>query len=274
MPEDFTTYTEVDPNDHITRTVSRVTFTGLIRDESAYVYDDKNAGHFGDFEHLLDFCIDTIIGTSVRIRVALWGVTNEAADFKDFDNGIVIDLFNNTGSTTEFKIRIRVKSGGNWGNSDTSSLLNVDTPYYLTITREGSITTCKIYSDADRINLVDTISIDSGSTTYRYIIVSQSMTNTVEGTLSITGYVENLDLEGMSVLSGVTRDANGNPLGNCTVCLFRTSNKKFIEEKTSDVNGNFSFSVIQGTEYFIRAHKDGTPNVFGTTDDNLTGEAE
>lgn len=72
-------------------------------------------------------------------------------------------------------------------------------------------------------------------------------------------------------LSGVTRDANGNPLGGCTVWLFKTSDKNFVAETTSDANGNYSFEVVSGVKYFIRAHKDGTPNVFGTTDDNLSG---
>lgn len=73
-------------------------------------------------------------------------------------------------------------------------------------------------------------------------------------------------------ISGVTRDANGNPLSNCVVWLFRTNDKLFVEQTTSDANGNYSFTVNDNmTEYFVRAHKDGTPSVFGTTDDNLTG---
>jgi len=73
-------------------------------------------------------------------------------------------------------------------------------------------------------------------------------------------------------ISGVTRDSAGNPLGGCTVWLFTTLGKLFVEEKTSDVNGNYSFNVGDNTtQYFIRAHKDGTPNVFGTTDRNLVG---
>jgi len=74
-------------------------------------------------------------------------------------------------------------------------------------------------------------------------------------------------------ICGYTRDANGNPLGGCTVWLFRTSDKQFIDETISDENGYYEFTVPDNvTEYFIRAHKDGTPNVFGTTDRNLKGE--
>lgn len=73
-------------------------------------------------------------------------------------------------------------------------------------------------------------------------------------------------------VTGVTRDADGNPLGGCTVWLFRTSDKKFIEEKISDGNGVYYFLVGDTTtEFFIRAYKDDTPNVFGTTDRDLVG---
>jgi len=75
-------------------------------------------------------------------------------------------------------------------------------------------------------------------------------------------------------ISGYTRDANGDPLPNCTVWLFRTSDKQFIAETISDEDGYYEFTVYDNvTEYFIRAHKDGTPNVFGTTDRNLKGVA-
>lgn len=74
------------------------------------------------------------------------------------------------------------------------------------------------------------------------------------------------------VISGVTRDANGNALGNCIVWLFKTANKAYVEEKTSGADGNYSFVVLDNsTQYFIRSYKDGTPNVFGTTDRNLVG---
>lgn len=73
-------------------------------------------------------------------------------------------------------------------------------------------------------------------------------------------------------ITGVTRDANGNPLGSCIIWLFKTSDKAYREEKISDVDGNYEFEVTDNaTEYFIRTHKDGVPNVFGTTDRNLKG---
>lgn len=71
-------------------------------------------------------------------------------------------------------------------------------------------------------------------------------------------------------ISGITRNSGGFAFGNCTVWLFKTSDKSFVEETTSNGSGEYTFDgLLAGIDYFIRAFKDGTPNVFGTTDDNL-----
>jgi len=73
-------------------------------------------------------------------------------------------------------------------------------------------------------------------------------------------------------ISGYCYDYNGNPVPNATVWLFRTSDKVFIAETTSNEDGYYEFIVEEDTEYFLRAHKDGTPNIFGTTDRNIRPE--
>jgi hypothetical protein len=74
------------------------------------------------------------------------------------------------------------------------------------------------------------------------------------------------------IIKGITKDSGGQPLGNCTVWLFRTYDKLYIAETISDDNGNYYFVVNDDvTNYFVRTHKDGSPNVFGTSDRNLIG---
>ena len=78
-----------------------------------------------------------------------------------------------------------------------------------------------------------------------------------------------------SSISGITRDGASNILGNCTVWLFKSSDKSFIEETTSNVSGEYSFDgLLAGISYFIRAFKNGSPNIFGTTDDDLEAKSE
>ena len=54
--ENFTEYTEVDPNARISVTKTRVTWTAITRQEEAYVYIDKGVDYFaGNFEIKLTF---------------------------------------------------------------------------------------------------------------------------------------------------------------------------------------------------------------------------
>ena len=75
------------------------------------------------------------------------------------------------------------------------------------------------------------------------------------------------------IITGITRDASGDPVGSCTVWLFRASDKSYQGTTISDAaTGAYAFNVGDDTtEYFIRAHKDGV-NVFGTTDRDLIGQ--
>lgn len=71
---------------------------------------------------------------------------------------------------------------------------------------------------------------------------------------------------------GIVRDSTGTPLSGATVWLFRTSDEAFIAETTSAGDGSFMFPVAStSTEYFLRAHLDGAPRTFGTTDRTLVG---
>lgn len=74
-------------------------------------------------------------------------------------------------------------------------------------------------------------------------------------------------------VEGVTRDSEGNIEGGCTVWLFKTSDKSYVAETTSHAStGAYSFTdLLSEGPYVIRAHKDGIPNIFGTTDDDIVG---
>jgi len=74
-------------------------------------------------------------------------------------------------------------------------------------------------------------------------------------------------------ITGTVKDAYGNPVAGATVWLFRTNDKTFIDETTTNENGVYTFKVRNKyMQHFIYAHKEGTPNIFGATDKNITGE--
>jgi hypothetical protein len=73
------------------------------------------------------------------------------------------------------------------------------------------------------------------------------------------------------LLSGITRDSTGVILGTCYVELLRTSDDLKFDGVTSDGQGNFSFKAARyGTNYYIVAYKQGSPDVAGTTVNTLT----
>lgn len=105
----------------------------------------------------------------------------------------------------------------------------------------------------------DSITMERTGTTGDYGYIST-------GTIVITTYH----------VSGVTKDGGGDVLVSCTVWLFKTSDKSYIDSTTSHAStGAYSFTGLgyQGP-YFLRSHKDGSPNVFGRTDDDIMGVEE
>jgi len=199
MPyEDFTGYTEVDPNSHIERTSSRVTVAGLIRNEVAYVYYDKGAGYFGNFKHKID------VRCTAYANEAEWNVWALANDL-----GAKIPLYNGNkplfgvnvykGATLTLRLfeynRPDTLPNYYYANTFTMSL---NTTYYLTIERSGTTLTCKIYSNSARTNLLATLTISGvQTTTFRYVYAAQSCGSDGVGTRAISGYCENLFIPGV-----------------------------------------------------------------------------
>ena len=73
-------------------------------------------------------------------------------------------------------------------------------------------------------------------------------------------------------ITGVSRNASGSILANCTVILYQTSNNNMVGSTVSDANGNYSFVTVGPAEsYYVVAYLAGSPDVFGTTVNTLTG---
>jgi len=83
---------------------------------------------------------------------------------------------------------------GGAGVIDDSINLAWNTTYYLTTDRAGAVITCKIYSDAARTVLVDTISGACAATTCRYAFGCASYDTSTAGK-SITFDVYDMDLQ-------------------------------------------------------------------------------
>jgi hypothetical protein len=74
-----------------------------------------------------------------------------------------------------------------------------------------------------------------------------------------------------AIVSGVTRDCGGAPLGSCLVKAFATSTNTFLGSTTSDAGGNYALTVPAGMNVYLVGYKAGAPDMAGTTRDDIQG---
>jgi hypothetical protein len=170
--ENFSSYTEVDPNSHISITNYTVNID-FYRDEDAYLYKDYGANYFQDFEHKIDLNI-TYVDASAWLAVPLYanavngvqGLRNAGENYFHFHVW--------TGTTT-WTAALKEWYGGTEYASNTYAA-NYDTWYYLTIKKTGTTLEAKIYNDSARTNLLTTLSLTLHSDyQMRYIYVCNTI---------------------------------------------------------------------------------------------------
>lgn len=188
--EDFTTYVETDPGGKFTVAANTVTVAGVTRVHEYHIEDDKGAGHFTDYEHLVQIKMTSGAAYSSCAAQYVTNVANTREEMKAANHGIVVYMY--LTSTNVPKIYIM-----NYTNDNSDYYTGVNnTDYWLTIKRVNATTTAtvKIYSDALRTVLVDTLTIESDTTAYSKVGVCCNEEK-LSGTQAWSGYVKDLDLQ-------------------------------------------------------------------------------
>lgn len=191
MAEDLTTYTEVDPNSHISATSSRMTGTDINRNETAYAYYDKGVDYFDAIDIDFDFRMTEISSNDI---FGLTGVSNTL----DCQNAWGANDMRVTAyfpSGLQARLYLSTSVGGDY------MVISVNTTYYCTLERAAGNATfnLKVYSNSDRTNLLDTLTcnISTASTKHRYIFgISSQYTN---NNYAASGYVENVVINSIVV---------------------------------------------------------------------------
>lgn len=201
--ENFTIYTEVEEAaDIYSVAASKIDFTDVPLNENSYVYKDFNAGHFGDFTHLITvYLSDTNLGSATSI--CGYGLQNEITDYVGVTGDALITMIRGDSSAIN-DIKIREKDGGVEGAEDIGTI-SFNTIYYLTVSRSGDTYQVLIYDDADRTSLVDTLSITCIETTFQYCMAVETTDYGANTNRHITGYIENLDLQEAAPPSGIVQ---------------------------------------------------------------------
>lgn len=189
--QDFSTYTELDPNSRITITNSKVSRAGLSRGETAYVYKDFGVDYFnGSFEQRFNIQLTSYNAGGLTV---FWQMTSDVNNFKwlsdNTKSNLALYTFGNA-------LRLYERDGANEYND--SYTITTGTNYYVSIVRDESTGTygtlyAYIYSNSARTTLLDTLSLTlhSSKKDFRYLYACNTY-NDAEAGDTTTGFTENL----------------------------------------------------------------------------------
>lgn len=180
--EDFTTFTESDPDGLITVTSSTVQVGGTFA--TGYTHKNYGAGNFGDFEHLFRLDLGNVGNNS---SFGIYAVNNGETSNADMDTNNKGILFWYTRGADG----LYVKDYTNDNQDGALGTFNLTT-HYITVNRTGTTLTVERFSDSARTTLTDTLSITSGSDAYSHAV---AMLGLGTGTVTNTNSVQDLDLQ-------------------------------------------------------------------------------
>jgi len=201
--ENYTTYPEVDPNNHISCDADTVTVAGLTRNEIAYKYNDKGVNHFnGNFDHLIE---QRVAGSDNGGVSRFWVLGNALGAANDIDvaNGDQFEVWFFVDAAAPYYIGLTELDGGTIYNATWQGVA-LDTTYYLRLKRDEAVGVygtlyCDIYANAaDRANEENalanlSLALHTNKKDFRYIYAVQASNDGYD--YIINAYAENLDLQ-------------------------------------------------------------------------------
>lgn len=195
MAEDFTTYTETDPESRATVTAEKIAVAGIISDEVCRVYRDKGGGHFGAaFEHDFEVTWKVDSGRCINCSWAVTNVPEQGTAYWDSQNSqaINVGIYDYVPFVAK-SIFLREEEDSNY---DLWSSLALNTKYRCTPERAGDTTMqLRIYEDdnGEKGDLIDTLTVPVPSgRSYQYIMAMNSYEEGLGGPDSLD--IESLEL--------------------------------------------------------------------------------
>lgn len=189
---DFTSpaWTERDVPGDITVTANKQDVSTMEREADSCVHYDYDADHFTTFTHYIEGYWTA--NSAQQNYGGIWILSDVAGateqDLNAANLGMSVYFRRNNSSVNLIAMMNRADN-----NSDTYTP-SLGTLYYLTIERRtdpGNANDCKIYDDAPRTNLVDTIAVTYEAAAFRYLGCVHSSES---AGANITYYVQDLDL--------------------------------------------------------------------------------
>ena len=236
-PQDYTSYTEVDPNTHISKAASHIDFDGY-QNEDAYVYKNFGAGYFvGYFDHF--FKVKVVTDPMLENRVVpIWALANAVDDYTALaTNG------NNLAMTVQYgvgwggpKFTLRAVHGGVAQGVDLSEILTEGETYNIHVKRIAGNIRAYIY---DSNGLFDVLEITMVGTTdtYQYLFACLTANNGVAGHTDI-------DLDELIIQTYVSLTYKNDSIYRDVIASWTPQEMNHIRIRISD-SENFSWGVTQ-----------------------------
>jgi hypothetical protein len=185
--EDLMLYTEVDEDSDIIITNTRAAFDTMRQDANSYVYKDFGVDYFGDFE--VKFEAEITQSNTVVPQVVLCAFSNTIGSKQtmvDATDGLIVSIDYNS-SAGNITTAIKCLGENDW---DTFVEGGSTTPLrYYTFKRSGTVLTLDIYSDPNRLILVDAMSCTCEIENKRYFTALAGQG--VGSGAAMSGYTQN-----------------------------------------------------------------------------------
>lgn len=165
---DFSTFTEVDAGNVLTPSAAKIVGDAVPCNGAAYAYKDYTADYFNKIDVAFRVKATDFAGASVYVITAAFA--NAVGDiYPTAGYKVMVYIQNATGNVY---LLVGLFNGGSDVATDTMSI-SLNTDYYLRVERAAGATTLtvKVYSDAARTVLIDTLSISNANlnTKFRYL---------------------------------------------------------------------------------------------------------
>jgi hypothetical protein len=170
--EKFTTFAEVDPNNHILKQDSDETCQfDSYQNEAAYFYKDYGINGISDFEYVFSIMVDT--SEPHPYAFLPFCICNNLEDYKTLIDTaghyfIALEIAN---SANVLSVRARLKDSGGIGSTASATIV-IDTRYWVRVKRSAGTLTFKVYSSPlmreEDIVLNETLTLTDANLDFRY----------------------------------------------------------------------------------------------------------
>lgn len=241
--EDFTTYTEEDPNGYITiHNSDEITWSNLPTSSDADVYTDVTEHDTATIKYAANISSGSAGGDFTYVGTLSEESYNTTGSLGAYVSGWV------QYDTDDGGTNIGIESNNN--KTPVASISSTSTDLYVTmeVDQGAGEATMYVYSDADRTDLLGskTVTIDTGTYDMLHAVAGYNDSGSSEDD---SGAVKNLDYSsksGSEDLSGVVEDQNGNRVADATVKVVSFAYEDFDgslsekREKVDNIRENIS----------------------------------